>query len=106
MPVFDRFCPTCEWERPDNYEHSCHETVLCPNGHETKKVWFPNGVGPSIIPDDIPGGLVVENLGPEPVKVYSKSQLRHEAKMRGKEAMVQHRGTQGGDRSKFTTRWI
>jgi hypothetical protein len=37
------------------------------------------------------GGQVIENLGHEPVTVYSKSELRREAAKRGLEPMVQHK---------------
>ena len=62
--------------------------------------------GTNIIPDDIPGGMWVENLGPTPVQVFSKSQLRHEAEMRGLAPHVRHVGERGSDKSRFTSRWV
>jgi hypothetical protein len=60
----------------------------------------------SMIGDDIPGGMWVENLGPKPVQVFSKSQLRHEAQMRGLTQSVRHVGVPGSDKSKHTVRWV
>lgn len=62
--------------------------------------------GMNMIADEIPGGMWIENLGPKPVKVYSKSQLRHEAEMRGLSQHVKHVGEPGSDKSRFTTRWL
>lgn len=50
----------------------CRTVVLigdwpfCPHGRGTY----------TAIPDDIPGGLVIENLGPDPITVYSHTQRR------------------------------
>lgn len=36
-----------------------------------------------VIGDDIPGGYVVKHLGPTPIKVYSKTELKRAANERG-----------------------
>lgn len=74
-------------------------TVPCPvcGSANTERVWR----SIRVIGDDIPGGLVVENLGPEPVKVYSKSELKREAEKRGLVQRVRH--VEG---STQTSRWI
>lgn len=53
---------------------------FCPHGRSTMKV----------IGDDIPGGLVLHNLGPEPVKVYSHSERKRIAEARGRVNTVYH----------------
>jgi len=40
--------------------------------------------------DDIPGGMVLENYGPEPVTVYSHSERRKLLKQRGLEEAAHH----------------
>ena len=53
--------------------------------------WCPHGFGTyRNIPDDIPGGLVIHNLGPTPVKVYSHSERRALAERRGLVERVHH----------------
>src|ERR1035437_5781595 len=59
----------------------------------------------SIIPDDIPGGVLIRHglMDPvtlEPVRYYSKSAVAKEAKARGLTPMVRHVGREGGDTSK------
>jgi hypothetical protein len=68
----------------------------CPHGTPSLKV----------IQDSIPGGLWIENMGHEPVKVYSKSEKRLEMEKRGLVESVRHVGTQDGDRSPHTSRWV
>lgn len=74
-------------------------TVACPacGSDRTERVWR----SIRVLPDDIPGGLVIENLGPEPVKVYSRSELKREAEKRGLVQRVRH---VEGD--KHLSRWI
>jgi hypothetical protein len=48
----------------------------------------------------------LENLGPSPVFVESKSQYRRELAARGLEQKVRHVGRDGGDRSRETQRWV
>ena len=69
--------------------------------------WCPHGaVGSSTyFQDDIPGGLLVENLGPHPIRVYSHSERRRLAKEQGLEEFVRHAPLPGHDRSQFTTDW-
>lgn len=68
--------------------------------------WCPHGVGASgAQSDDIPGGRTYENLGPDPVTVYSKSELRRELKARGLVEMVRHVPVPGTDTSPHTTSW-
>ena len=69
---------------------------FCPHGRSSMKVFQ----------DSIPGGLWIENMGPTPIKVYSKSEKKFEMEKRGLSEAVRHVGTQDGDRSPHTSRWI
>lgn len=69
---------------------------FCPHGVSTMKV----------IPDSIPGGLVLENLGPQPVKVYSHSERRMLMAKAGLREQVRHVGVPGTDKSPHTSRWV
>lgn len=61
----------------------------------------------AFISDELPGGpQMLENLGPMPVYIESKSQLRDELRARGLRQSVHHVGVPGSDRSPNTTRWI
>lgn len=44
----------------------------------------------SVIGDDIPGGMVIENLGHEPLTFYSKKAIAQEADRRGLQPMVRY----------------
>ncbi len=59
-----------------------------------------------VFQDSIPGGLWIENMGPTPVKVYSKSEKRFEMEKRGLVESVRHIGEQGSDKSRHTSRWV
>jgi hypothetical protein len=46
----------------------------------------------TVIGDEIPGGVVLENLGPEPVRVYSETERRRIMKERGLREYVRDSG--------------
>lgn len=77
-------------------------------GQPTERVHL--GKPASVIDDSIPGGLEIKNGLCEkdgtPRKFYSKSDIARAAKEAGWTSYVEHVGTKGGDRSKFTSRWI
>lgn len=76
-----------------------HGEGVCP--------YEPRKMAASIVDDTIVGGpRMFENLGPEPVYIENKSQLRAEMRARGLREFVRHVGDKGSDRSKNTTRWI
>lgn len=64
---------------------------FCPHGAYSGKA----------VGDDIPGGLTLENLGPEPVTVYSHSERKRIMRERGLHEVVRH-----VDGSPHTTRWV
>jgi len=55
--------------------------------------------------DHWPGGRTFENLGHEPVTVFSRSELKREMQARGLQECVRHVPTPGSDRSPFTENW-
>lgn len=55
--------------------------------------------------DQVPGGLVVENLAPVPLRFDSHSEQRAYMKQHGIREHVRHVGDPGSDKSKHTSRW-
>ena len=106
MPLWDLNCPTCGYQKADVFVRLSEGPSLCPDGHECERVIFPGSSGPTMIPDTIPGGRIVENLGHHPVKIESRSHLKRELQARGLQEMVRHVGEQGSDKSKHTVRHI
>ena len=76
-------------------EYAISEWPWCPHGKPSQIV----------IPDDIPGGETVENMGHEPVTYYSKSERRRLMKEHGVEEFVRHQPTKGSDKSPYTVSW-
>ena len=74
------------------HEIQIGEYPFCPHGF---------GAGTSIR-DEIPGGIVLENYGPDPIKVYSHSERRRIMKDRGLEEFVRHTPVPGTDKSPHT----
>lgn len=102
LKKYDQSCLACAWIGEISVEPGTNPA--CPQcGSVTERIYL-SGYG--VIPDEIPGGLVVENLGHRPVKVYSKSELKFEAEKRGLVSRVQHVGEKGSDKNPYTTRWI
>lgn len=99
---YDQHCKTCGWTAEiyaQPFEHPA-----CPRcGGKTERIYL-GGYG--VLPDEIPGGLVVENLGHRPVTVHSKSELKFEAEKRGLVQAVRHVGVAGSDKNPHTSRWI
>lgn len=63
----------------------------------------------TFIPDDIPGGMVIENLDPTPRTFYSKSAYAQELKARGLVIGACHKGDPGEGTDKprnGLSRWI
>lgn len=103
--------------------------VLCGVGHETEQfAWSADRLRPCawatgsfvcgaavklgalrgvahVHQDTFTGGLVVENWGPTPVRVDSKSDWRREMKARGFVHRDEHVGVPGTDKSPHTQVW-
>lgn len=60
----------------------------------------------TVRPDSIPGGMVIENLGPKPQTFYSKSDYKAAMAAAGVRPFVRHVPEQGSDKSKVTQRWV
>lgn len=98
---YDQKCTACDWIA--EIWAMPGEHPACPRcGGKTERIYL-GGYG--VIGDEIPGGMWVENLGHEPVKVHSKSELKFEAEKRGLCQKVRHVGVPGTDKSPHTTRW-
>ncbi len=105
MPIFDRACHACGWSRLDCYEPAKCD-VFCPAcGARTDRVWTAR---PAAIhgDDKYIGGITHENMGHEPVTVYSRSEEKREMEKRGLQRFVRHVGEQGSDKSSRTSRWV
>jgi len=63
-----------------------------------------------IVPDDIPGGLLITNglchADGTPRRFDTRSAIAAEARRRGYTNMVRHQGTESGDRSRQTQRFV
>ncbi len=69
--------------------HSSQRADPCPDcGGAVTLVW--RGSAPFMVKDGIPGGLIVHNLGPTPVKVYSHAERRAIMRAVGRKEMVYH----------------
>jgi hypothetical protein len=67
------------------------------------RVWS----APAVHGDDkFIGGKTFENLGHEPVTVYSRSELKREMDKRGLQPFVRHVGKPGSDKSDQTVKWV
>lgn len=100
---YDETCRTCGWV--DEIWAMPGDHPPCPNcgSTQTERIFLG---GYAVWGDEIPGGRWVNNLGPAPVYVESKSQLKHEMAMRGLTECVRHVGVPGSDRSPHTTRHV
>lgn len=84
-----------------------HEQPPCPACQgETERYYPIGGRTHGVLPDEFVGGLTLENLGHEPVTVYSRSELKREMDRRGLQHMVRHTPLPGSDKSPHTSRWI
>jgi len=99
IKAWDFKCPVCEseWEEFTNNPKS---VTHC--GTRAVKIWKSST---PVHQDSIEGGQWIENLGPEPVKVYSKTELQREMKARGLEQFVRHTPVPGTDKAPHTSNW-
>ena len=106
MPMYDRRCTSCDWTDHDRFEHRSHEALACPACGAASERFCDFGSGSAnIVRDEIPGGMLIENLTPEPIRVYHKSEKRRIMDALGVEEFVRHQPEQGTDKSKHTQSW-
>jgi hypothetical protein len=105
MPIFDVRC-RCGWERDDVFEHVNQPSVCGACGEVTEHVWKERALFAVHGDDAFIGGKTFENLGHEPVTVYSRAELNREMAARGLRPMVRHVGEPGSDKSKHSSRWV
>ena len=103
MPMYNFQCECgAAFEFCVPVEHRDH--VVCNHcGNFAQRVWT---VAPHMHADSIPGGMWIENLGPQPMRFDSKSDYRDAVKARGLMPMVRHTPPPDSDKSKHTSRWI
>lgn len=105
MPRYDQRCTTCGWAAEvaaPPFEHP-----PCPDcGGKTERHYPIGSRANGVIPDEWPGGKTFENLGHQPVTLYSRTELKRELDARGLREYVRHVPGRSGDKSPHTTRWI
>jgi hypothetical protein len=101
MPRFDQRCTQCAWA--DEIIAAPYEQPSCPHcGGTTERVWRSSA---AVASDDIPGGVVIDNLVPGR-KFYSKSEIRREMRAQNVEPFERHTPVPGSDKSPHTTAWV
>lgn len=103
MPKYDKKCSVCG----DVREYVCRPfqdppCVVC--GGETSTTYLPGSY--NFVSDEFVGGRVFENLGHEPMKLYSKSELKNVMAERGLIEKVEHKTVAGTDKSEHTQRFV
>ena len=104
MPIFDYCCAHCGLMFEELSTYADRDAVRCACGGATERIYV--GRAPTMIPDSIPGGRVIENLTPTPKRFYSRTDIKDEMRARGVESRVRHVGEPGSDKSRHTSRWV
>lgn len=80
MPRYDFICQN--GHELIDFIKSVHDPKpACPEcGEPTETLWTQSQ---AVIGDDIPGGVVIRHLDPEPRRYYSKTEIRRRANERG-----------------------
>lgn len=108
MRLIDLKCPKCERIQLDHLERDVEtpRPVCCDQPME--RVFLPTNRG-QVIGDEcdvwIKNGKGMINDDGSPKHYTSKTRLKEAAEKAGWTNYVVHRGTKGGDKSKFTDRW-
>ena len=103
MPMYNVQCRVCDQIDEALLKIGVSETA-CVCGGVAEKVWA--GCAPMMIRDSIRGGVVLENLTPQPKRFYSRTEIKDEMRARGVREMVRHVGVPGSDKSPFTQRMV
>ena len=88
-----RLCPTCHM-----YLRVGDWPICDGSGHPPSNL--------TVEGDEIPGGMVIENMSAQPEKFYSKSDWRRRMKELGLVQMVKHVPQPGSDKSPHTQRFV
>ncbi len=106
VPLYDLRCDVCDEVTLDVLQTVSEPVTLCPCGGRLLRTWI--GKPPSVIGDEcdvtVRHGLCHADGTPQ--RFTSKAEMKQEAARRGLVNHVEHLGTKGGDKSKFTSRWI
>jgi hypothetical protein len=110
--MYDLKCDDCGGTVIDVLEPINAAPHRCDCGGTMRRAWLTTP--PNVIPDDIPGGVLIHNglCGPggaaDPIRYYSKSEINRAAKAKGLQQRVEHEPSQGSDKNrfKFTQRWV
>lgn len=106
MPMYDYQCPACQ-KIEEHLVRVGTDLWECECGAEMTRIW--TGHATSVIPDGIPGGLMIKNglCNPDgtPKRYDSYSEIRRAEKRTGMVNHVEHKPPPGTDKSKFTTKW-
>jgi putative FmdB family regulatory protein len=103
MPLWDTRCTVCGREAEDRIVWRDQLPACEDCGGATEKRYTHM---PAIHQDTIPGGLTIEHLAANPIRVESRSEYRRLLKEHGVVNKVQHIGQNHTDKSKLTSRWI
>ena len=107
MPMFDRLCEACSRQIIDCMEPVTPPDVPCPDcGGVTRRAWF--GKPANVIGDEIDVSIQNGICNPDgtPRRFTSRTELREAERKSGYANYVVHRGTNGGDKSPHTSRWV
>ena len=102
--MYDYHCTHCNTRFERLVPYRSRDGVRCACGSETARVW--SGRCATVIPDSIPGGIVIENITKQPKRYYSRSEIKLAQEVAGVKPFVRHVGTPDGDKSKHTSRWV
>lgn len=106
MPFYDLVCQgTPTHEHIDIFLKMGERPPCSVCGAPTETLWK---TAPSVVPDDIPGGLIIRHLDKEPRKYYSHSEIAKAAAAKGVKNIVTHSPDprSGSDKSPITVRWV
>lgn len=111
MPMYDYKCEGCGRVQIDVLEPIQSPTPPCAScGNMMRRVWLASA--PSVIPDSIIGGVDIKHglCGPggaaDPIRYYSKTEIRKAAEKKGLVNHVEHVESQGSSKNPNTQRWI
>jgi len=104
MPIFDKRCTACGKELVDVYETSERKVTACECGGALENLYRPGHVIGDEIDVYIKHALC--NADGTPRRFRSRQELNRAAQAAGYTNLVEHKGTKGGDKSKWTQRWV